>query len=335
MVKRLQRILKMNILTIIKKVIGYDEIFTCAYRMRNHGDVLQAEGKKEFSVLPYSRQYWYADPLTFVYKDITYVFMEMYDRKKNKGCIAYSYFTDEGVLSKPKKIIEDTHHFSFPTIFEVGNEIYMLPETSSVDKLCLYRAEHFPDVWVKEEEFATEFPLVDTVVLKKEKGIITLLTSANPKENPFLTKFQIYKLSLQEGMWSLAENSVFNRMQEYTYVSRNAGAMIHENGKNIHVTQTSTDISYGLSLVFSELGDIENNLTNIFHKEEVLKEEVQKEAVNKEAFQKEITIKNVSLNGLGKKEILGMHTYSRTNRYEVIDVKFYDFYPMKWIWRFR
>src|SRR5581483_6764919 len=72
----------------------------------------------------------------------------------------YPYATRKGIISlfeiiggratNPRPILERPYHLSYPFVFRHGAEIYMIPETSSVGRIELYRAETFPDRWAFE-----------------------------------------------------------------------------------------------------------------------------------------------------------------------------------------
>ena len=108
-----------------------------------------------------------ADP--FIYKN--YIFCELLDNNL-KGTPVYMKINNKihneknniikkihtgGVLAYAK--IESTltfkifmcnikSHLSYPFIFEKNNEIYLIPESSQIKKLHLYKCIKFPDKWI-------------------------------------------------------------------------------------------------------------------------------------------------------------------------------------------
>jgi hypothetical protein len=94
-------------------------------------------------------QRYFADPFPFVDKGRIYVFCEEYPYATGKGIISLSEIVD-GLPTEPRPILERPYHLSYPFVFRRGAEIYMIPETSSVGRIELYRAERFPDRWMFE-----------------------------------------------------------------------------------------------------------------------------------------------------------------------------------------
>lgn len=63
-----------KIITVIKKIMGYEEIFTVAYRDKRENE--------EYEIIKPNSKWWFADPIVFKWKAQEYLFCEMYDRKK-------------------------------------------------------------------------------------------------------------------------------------------------------------------------------------------------------------------------------------------------------------
>ena len=64
---------------LVKKLLGFDEIFTIAFREKRGGTLLRESGNP-FRPIAYSSRYWYADPITFCHEGKQYLFAEEYDR---------------------------------------------------------------------------------------------------------------------------------------------------------------------------------------------------------------------------------------------------------------
>lgn len=99
--------------------------------------------------VPDDRLRYFADPFPFVENGRTYVFCEEYPYATRKGIISLFEIVD-GRPTKPRPVLERPYHLSYPFVFRRGAEIYMIPETSSVGRIELYRAETFPDRWTFE-----------------------------------------------------------------------------------------------------------------------------------------------------------------------------------------
>lgn len=127
------------------------------YRLRN-------EPHGQYCLVDTPAGTWAADPFLYEANGEHYLFVELYEEKKNKACIAYYRFID-GVPVYQDKIIDQPYHMSYPCVFEYNGEHYMIPETSANQSIDLYRATEFPKKWDKVETLLSGARYVDTTVL--------------------------------------------------------------------------------------------------------------------------------------------------------------------------
>ena len=129
------------------------------------------KGDTKYSVIETPKDMWIADPTMFAVNGEHYLFVEVYENKKKKAAIGYYHFENNVPVYKGL-IIENSYHMSYPCVFEYNGEFYMIPESSTNDSITLYRAEHFPDKWVKGGWQLVSFSLdMDQKVLKKENVV--------------------------------------------------------------------------------------------------------------------------------------------------------------------
>lgn len=301
----LRRARTIGFLDSLKKIAGYEEIFTCAFRKR---------GETIFHHLPYSGSYWYADPILMEVDHIHYVFMEVFDRKRQKGLIGYSTL-DGGCMSSPRIVLEENWHLSFPMIFSYHDTFYMIPESSEINCLCLYRCTSFPDHWELCAKFPTDHPLVDTIEWDRDGDRIRLLSCANPKDAPLTCKWVQYDLSETDGNWTLNPVPSYNSETVYDYCSRNAGPLCTGNSQElIHPVQCSTPRTYGKELY-------------LYRYDKDLKEP------RKETLLQRLSVQDYCIPSLKHKKLYGTHTYGADSQYEIVDVKLYSWQPLKWFYR--
>lgn len=297
--KRLKLIPKGRLL---KKVLGFDEIFTVAIRKRSVGTLLR-ETDRPFQPIAYSNRYWYADPVAFCHQGRTYLFVEEYDRCKLKGQLAV------GILEPHKKnvnfrtILQEPYHLSYPMVFEWAGALYMIPETSENKSVNLYQAVSFPYQWKRVEAFDVGCELVDTVVLEKTDHALTLLTSEVSPENPLMVRFRTLRLQKKGNSYSL-KLLPEGEDAPYDLDSRTAGRIFESDGQTILPTQRSTALDYGHSLCFSEWTAV------------------------KMAQLRVVGPDDVEITGIPVKNRIGVHTYSCTEDVEVIDVRYLKFAPI-------
>lgn len=107
-----------------------------------------------------------ADPFMYEADGEHYLFVELFEKKKNKACIAYYKFID-GKPVYQGKIIDQMYHMSYPCVFEHNGVHYMIPETSANLSIDLYQATEFPHKWQKVKTLFSGVRYIDTTVLKQ------------------------------------------------------------------------------------------------------------------------------------------------------------------------
>jgi hypothetical protein len=71
----------------------------------------------------------------------------------------------DGVPTEPRPVLERPYHLSYPFVFRRGAEIYMIPETSAVGRIELYRADPFPDRWMFERVLISDVIASDATLV--------------------------------------------------------------------------------------------------------------------------------------------------------------------------
>ncbi len=69
---------------------------------------------------------------------------------------------------RPRVVLEEPFHLSYPQAFRHAGSFWMIPETAGGRDLHLYRAEHFPDRWVRHSILIENKPLSDATLLQHD-----------------------------------------------------------------------------------------------------------------------------------------------------------------------
>ncbi len=287
----------------ILKLIGYEAVFTCACRKRSSIE----DWESPFTPMEPDARCWYADPLLCRHQDQEYVFMEAVDEKTKLGGIACAAVND-GKWGEIRSVICEDFHMSFPMIFNFKDRLYMIPETEMAEAVILYECMEFPFIWEKRAILLEGMRIVDSIVTEVEGDEIKILASMYDSENDFYTKFIRYSIYEQEDSFT-ARLTV--EEEDFSLESRNAGYLLGGNPRVLPV-QTSTQAVYGYSLKFYEWND-----------------------ERRERLLKEVCPAGIHLTGRKMGKLIGVHTYSQTDRNEVIDIQYLRFNPRKWIERIR
>lgn len=299
---RLKRLLVIPKKRLLKKMLGFDEIYTVA--ICDCGDYNQSENnKKIFYPINYSDKYWYADPLSFCYNNKMYIFAEAYDRKILKAHIAVAEFNQDIEKIEFTPVIVEPYHMSFPMVFEWDDAVYMLPETGKNRSINLYKAVKFPYTWECIYTLETDEMYADTIVIENTPERVIFLTSMVNNQNTLEVKYQKFAISKFENNYVIEWDNSYNAAQRYNLRDRNAGALTQINGKPVIPTQISTKYDYGVSMVFRSYdGNVGEKVG-------------------------EITKHNVEINNIKEKNIIGVHTYSNIGTHEIIDLRYLKFSP--------
>ena len=84
-----------------------------------------------------------ADPFLFVWNKTLYIFFESVSIGEH-GCIALYMTTDLERFNYLGVVLKESHHLSYPMVFESGSSVYMIPESGATEEVALYRFEFFP-----------------------------------------------------------------------------------------------------------------------------------------------------------------------------------------------
>ena len=148
----------------LARMIAHPDHWRIGWRRLNaDGGVMarQAWGRGDWTWLADDRQRYFADPFPFAHEGRLYLFCEEYPYATRKGVISVAAIDEAGRAETPRVVLEADCHLSYPLVFEQGGEIWMMPESSGGRRLDLYRAERFPDRWVRERTLVDGLEISD------------------------------------------------------------------------------------------------------------------------------------------------------------------------------
>ena len=259
----------------------YAESWNVAFRRKPQGTIL-ADRTTAFAIVPNAFRSWAADPFVFEHKGRIYIFAELYDYVLRRGVIGVTEYRDGKGFGQWKTILKESFHMSYPFVFQMGDEIYMIPETHKSNGVWLYRAKRFPDQWERYKALRENVRWVDTTIIPDGEGFLGYAQSiADGKTKDIMFRMDSNLELVQEEPCR----------QQDPLRQRPGGRMFRKDGHLIRVTQDCTQ-DYGKALFF--------NCTE--------KEDWVRIGPDDLQFSKSMRID-------------GMHTYSATDAMEVIDVK--------------
>jgi hypothetical protein len=273
----------------------YRTDYMIAYRFINHNTGILKNNRTEFTAFKNNIKYWYADPILYKRNGKIYMFYEAYNKKKKFGEIGVATIINNRIVDQ-KIIIDEPFHMSYPFVFDIKNKIYMIPETSSNNKLLLYESINFPYEWKLSKVLIDNIELSDATILKLQDKIY-MFVSKLLCTSPYKDELLIYSLDNEFNLIPHKNNPIITD-NEFT---RPAGRILEYNNKLIRVSQDCSNGEYGKAIKFNEIISLsdhayqEKNISTILPNDIRLK------------FHKKLT---------------GTHTYGRCDNFEVIDVRY-------------
>jgi hypothetical protein len=198
-----------------------------------------------FNVIGDDGDRFYADPFPFEHEGHPYIFVEEYPYATGKGKISVTKMGGDGGFQKPYGVLEEPHHLSYPNVFRHGGEIYMLPESGGAAELVLYRAERFPDRWVRHSVLMSGRSINDATIFQYGERLWMFATEryGAGSASDTMVVFSANKLS---GPWSPHR---FNPILVDRAGARPGGHVVEKEGRHfLPVQDGSRQYGGGLGL---------------------------------------------------------------------------------------
>lgn len=244
--------------------------------------------KNQFKVFHPNKNFWCADPFIYEAGDKTYVFCEIYDKKKEKGVIGVATL-ENGKMQDIQTIIEQPYHMSYPCVFEHEGIYYMIPESGENGTVELYRAEDFPYKWTLDSVLLENITTGDSTVFKNgDKLFIFIYIYLNNRKI-----LNVYEMNMQDRKLTLVDSVIDSDNSK-----RPAGNIINNNGQLIRPSQDCSN-KYGESIFFNNIVEMSNGK----YSEQLLL----KLSIGDVLLEEEIDVKRI-------------HTFNTSKNYTVIDV---------------
>lgn len=288
-----------NYIKTIRQLPGEGRIWAIAFRRKTEKLLFEGNGEG-FIFVPNSFLYWRADPFLFDYKGDTYLFAELYNRIIGKGVIGVAKIKD-GRCGRFKVCLDESHHLSYPCVFESKGDIYMMPESGHSGSIIMYRCVQFPNKWERVKEMEN-CPAVDTTPIPHQltAGDCYLSTINNSVD----TK--------NSSLWLID----FVKRQKYLLKKDNtelrpAGHIIHHGNAFIRPVQNCTN-DYGTDVIFRRIEKIDSN--------GITETEIARTFPSKERAEGKNPY--ISTHNGTRYSFDGIHTYNVSSQYEVVDLAY-------------
>ncbi|MCO5090849.1 hypothetical protein [Bosea sp. (in: a-proteobacteria)] len=154
-----------------------------------------------FTLLPDDGERFYADPFVIERAGRHYLFVEEFPYAGGRGVISVAELDGNGAFGVPRKVLEEAHHLSYPQVFAQGGEVFMIPESAAARELVLYRAERFPDRWVRDTVLIADRDLNDATLVEAG-GRFWLVGTERHGHGSASDTMAVYGAPALRGPWS-------------------------------------------------------------------------------------------------------------------------------------
>jgi hypothetical protein len=234
----------------VAKALGRQQWFI-AYRRRQSGLPTAETFRRPTVVIP-PRDRFFADPCLVDCHGASFIFFEEFDVARRKGVVSCCRLLPDGRCSRPQVALERPYHLSYPFVFFVGDEAFMLPETAQNRSIELYRTDSFPSGWTLDSVLVADISAVDPTLIERDgrywlfANVATGAASANDE------LFLFYSESLR-GPWTAhARNPVVSDVRS----ARPAGRpFTDDHGRLIRPSQDCSRF-YGSAVVFNRVDEL-------------------------------------------------------------------------------
>ncbi len=143
----------------------------------------------------------YADPFLFEHEGRHHLFCEEVAPGSTRGVISHTELALDGSLADaPKPVLTAEHHLSYPFVFAHEGEVFMIPETSAVRRVELYRAVEFPHRWERDTVLIDAVDAADATLLAHDDRL-WLFAAVTPADASSLDELHIYSAGELRGPW--------------------------------------------------------------------------------------------------------------------------------------
>jgi hypothetical protein len=143
----------------------------------------------------------YADPMLFEHEGHHHLFCEEILPGERKGVISHTELHVDGTASSPPTpVLMAPHHLSYPFVFAHEGEIFLIPETSSVRRVELYRAVDFPHEWRHEAILLDELVASDATLLAHGDRL-WLFVGVSVPHGTMLDELHLFSATDLHGPW--------------------------------------------------------------------------------------------------------------------------------------
>ncbi len=201
-----------------------------------------------WNVMPDPGFRFYADPFPFAHDGRMYLFVEDFDHRRSKAAISVVPFDERGPTGPARSVLEEPWHLSYPFVFAHGGQIWMIPESSTARTVNLYRADPFPDRWVREATLIEDVEASDATIVR-HGGRLWMFAATRDGAGSWSDTLSLFSAADLRGPW---QPHPANPVLIDKSSARPAGAIVVRDGKMWRPVQDCSG-GYGTGIGLAEI----------------------------------------------------------------------------------
>jgi hypothetical protein len=195
---------------------------------------------------------YFADPFLIKHDGRSCIFFEDFDQRIRRAGISYVDLDAAGHASQAKSVVSPDYHLSYPFVFAHEGQVYMIPESRSMHRVELWRAEAFPDRWIRERTLIEGLDAADATWLSHD-GRFWLFANVGVVGGLGGDELHVFWSDAPFGPWQpLPGNPVVSSVRG----ARPAGRIFEHQGALVRPGQDSAK-AYGHRVILYRIGSIE------------------------------------------------------------------------------
>lgn len=214
-----------------------------------HGDGLTFDPAAGVTLAPPAGTFW-ADPFMFEHDGALFLFYEVYDYKTRLGHLDVGRIEGD-TLVPLGTALKRPYHLSYPFVFSWNDEIWMIPETHTAERLEIWRATDFPTGW---DLAATAFEgasVADTVLFQQGGQWWMFTNICHDSFTDHGTELHLFRID--SPMLREIEPHPLNPVVIDTTTARGGGRVFARDGKLYRTSQDNSHGTYGFGLNLMEI----------------------------------------------------------------------------------
>ena len=243
-----------------------------------------AQDISQFRWIEPPRGHFYADPFLFRFESRRWLFFEDFDYRTRLGTIAAAEVMADGKMGPPIRVLERPYHLSYPCVFQVDGQVFMIPESRANGTVEMYRCRKFPCEW-EPARVCLEASAVDTTVWS-ENGVHWFFVTLREARGGALQLWLFSSTGIEDEWRPHPANPISTDVRS----SRGAGAIFRDGGRLIRPSQDCSG-NYGRSFTLNEIL-----------------------VLNENEYREQSCVTVEAPHGM-----IGTHTYARLGEMEVVD----------------